>query len=138
MGTIATKSTLSGGVTPACNKCGIHLCWDISDVEYQADRSFWDAWICQDCNDGVPMSRKAFHPSAEATNGQTSAPAMKAEAGGQSLRSWLASIGESPESIDRDIAVCKEHPETRAYLIALAKADMARKNKEQKNEKNGQ
>lgn len=129
MGVVTNQSTLSDGVTPVCNKCGIHLCWDISDDEYQADQPFWDAWVCQDCNSGIAVSRKAFRQSAGAAHDQVSAPVTKTVAGGQSLRSWLASIGESPESIDRDIAVCKEHPETRAYLIALAKADMARKDK---------
>ena len=43
------------------------------------------------------------------------------------LREWLESLGESPESIERDLAVCREHPETRAFLIELARADRSRK-----------
>lgn len=46
--------------------------------------------------------------------------------GGGSLRAWLESLGESPESIDRDIAICRQHPETRALLVKWARADQAR------------
>lgn len=47
-----TKSTTFGddAHTPICNSCGISLCWDISDIEYQDSQSFWDNWECRDCN----------------------------------------------------------------------------------------
>ncbi len=71
MGITVSKSTIPGGVTPICDKCGVSLCWDISDDEYQADRPFWDAWICQDCNGGVPLSRKAYRQSTGTDTNQT-------------------------------------------------------------------
>lgn len=46
-----------GGYTPACNQCGVHLCWDISENEYEEDKQFWEDWICQDCNGGVRLKR---------------------------------------------------------------------------------
>ena len=45
---------------------------------------------------------------------------------GGSLRRWLESLGESQESINRDIAICRQHPETRALLVKWARADRAR------------
>lgn len=45
----------------------------------------------------------------------------------RTIREWLESIGESPESIEHDLAVCREHPESRAMLIEWARADRARK-----------
>lgn len=42
--------TMSGGVTPICDSCGVSLCWDISRTEYLEAKPFWDAWRCQDCN----------------------------------------------------------------------------------------
>jgi hypothetical protein len=50
-----------GGYTPVCNDCGIHLCWDISEYEYEEAESFWDNWRCQECNDGKAMSRKEYY-----------------------------------------------------------------------------
>lgn len=47
------------------------------------------------------------------------------QAGG-SLRAWLESLGESQKSIDRDIAICRQYPETRALLVKWARADQAR------------
>jgi hypothetical protein len=44
---------------------------------------------------------------------------------GGSLRRWLESLGESQESINRDIAICRQHPETRALLVKWARADRA-------------
>lgn len=52
--------TMPGGVTPICNRCGVSLCWDISAYEYGEDKPFWDAWVCQDCNGGKPMSRRDY------------------------------------------------------------------------------
>jgi len=42
--------------TPTCNECGIALCWDLSIVEYEEDKDFWDDWVCEVCNGGKPMS----------------------------------------------------------------------------------
>ena len=56
MGVLTCNSTLSGGVTPVCNCCGCHLCWDVSDVDYRKDQAFWDDWICRDCNGGTALS----------------------------------------------------------------------------------
>jgi hypothetical protein len=60
MGITRVKSTIPGGYTPVCNRCGIHLCWDISDEEARSARAFWDAWVCEDCNEGVAMSLKSW------------------------------------------------------------------------------
>ena len=49
MGVIKTNSTILGGLTPACNDCGIAMCWDISEEDYDSDKSFWDKWLCKDC-----------------------------------------------------------------------------------------
>lgn len=64
MGITRVRSTVAGGYTPVCNSCGVHLCWDISEEEARAARSFWNAWVCQDCNGGVPMSLKAWRRTA--------------------------------------------------------------------------
>jgi hypothetical protein len=62
MGIIADHPhTLEGGVTPACNECGIVLCYDIPFEEYLEEQDFWDSWICEDCNGGIPMYRKEFY-----------------------------------------------------------------------------
>ena len=133
MGVTVSKSTTPGGVTPICDKCGVSLCWDISDDEYQMDRPFWDTWVCQDCNGGVPLSRKACRESVKADEStclkRASANKQKREVGigthhrGNSLRAWLESIGESPEAIDQDIAICQQNPDVRAWLIAVARHD---------------
>jgi hypothetical protein len=47
-------------MTPICNNCGICLCWDISEFEYLSEKEFWDAWICQECNNGIKFTRKLF------------------------------------------------------------------------------
>lgn len=52
MGVISTPRTLSGGVTPACSVCGVRLCYDISEGEYERNRTFWDEWKCEACNVG--------------------------------------------------------------------------------------
>lgn len=49
MGVTRTKSTLPDGWTPICNDCGVFLCWDISQSEYEERPAFWDAWICAEC-----------------------------------------------------------------------------------------
>jgi len=44
MGVHITASTIPGGLTPICNKCGISLCWDISDEEYKEAVDFREKW----------------------------------------------------------------------------------------------
>lgn len=51
----------SGGVTPVCSDCGIHMCWDISDEEFEENIAFWDAWLCSDCD--RPASAYAWSPN---------------------------------------------------------------------------
>lgn len=53
-----------GGYTPICNSCGIKLCWDISEYEYEDNELFWDNWKCQQCNGGIKMRK----PTNERTN----------------------------------------------------------------------
>ena len=60
MGVQVNSATLAGGVTPQCGRCGVWLCWDISQSEYEQDRAFWDAWLCRECNGGTPMRRDEF------------------------------------------------------------------------------
>ena len=58
---ISTKDTfITGGVTPICNECGISLCYDISEEEYNEYPEFWDGWICKDCNGGESLSLKSW------------------------------------------------------------------------------
>jgi hypothetical protein len=57
MGVHRIKSTMLGGVTPICSDCGVSLCWDISDEEYEERAAFWDGWRCQECNGGQSMKR---------------------------------------------------------------------------------
>jgi hypothetical protein len=56
MGVVNGNSTLPGGMTPVCNVCGVHLCWDISQDDYRRNAAFWNAWICRDCNGGEALS----------------------------------------------------------------------------------
>ena len=51
---------MDGGVTPICNECGVALCWDISEEDYQQAKQFWDDWICQVCNGGTPLSLRSW------------------------------------------------------------------------------
>ncbi len=60
MGVTVTASTMSGAVTPICNDCGIALCWDVSDADYDAQKSFWDNWTCRDCNPNYEGALKRF------------------------------------------------------------------------------
>ncbi len=52
--------TMPGALTPICNQCGISLCFDIGQHEYEEAKPFWDEWICQDCNGGEPKSLLAW------------------------------------------------------------------------------
>jgi len=51
---------MEGALTPICERCGVSLCWDISEEEYEDAIQFWDDWICQDCNGGVRLSLKEW------------------------------------------------------------------------------
>jgi hypothetical protein len=64
MGVHTTASTIPGGLTPICNCCGVSLCWDISEEEYDERPGFWDAWQCRDCRDfgEVQMSQQVVTP----------------------------------------------------------------------------
>lgn len=57
MGVHVHHGTMPEGKTPICNECGVSLCFDISDDEYSLNQTFWDNWICRDCNGGEPMRR---------------------------------------------------------------------------------
>lgn len=60
MGVHVHGGTMPGAVTPICNTCGIALCWDIAEEEYEESRPFWDGWICRDCNGGRAVSLSAW------------------------------------------------------------------------------
>ena len=47
---MAVISSQIDGYTPVCGDCGIALCWDISESEYQDKKDFWDNWQCDICN----------------------------------------------------------------------------------------
>lgn len=51
MGVAVLNSTMKGGYTPICEKCGVALCWDISEEEYKERLKFWDNWICKECKE---------------------------------------------------------------------------------------
>lgn len=36
--------------TPICNNCGVYLCYDISEYDYERYKEFWDGWLCEVCN----------------------------------------------------------------------------------------
>ena len=57
MGVTIGNSTMDGAVTPICNSCGICLCYDISDSEYEENKTFWDNWQCGDCD---PSAKGSF------------------------------------------------------------------------------
>lgn len=46
-------SSLGGGKTPICSECGIALCFDIDDQEYEEMQDYWDAWRCEVCDPDV-------------------------------------------------------------------------------------
>lgn len=53
-------SNIVGGFTPVCNNCGVHLCWDISELEYLNLKHFWDNWKCENCDPNAKGSRKRY------------------------------------------------------------------------------
>jgi hypothetical protein len=65
MGVHVHPGTIPGGVTPICNDCGVSLCWDISEDQYERECAFWDDWKCRDCNGGEPMSRAALRNNVQ-------------------------------------------------------------------------
>lgn len=65
MGVIVLPSTLDGGFTPICNSCGVALCWDLSDFDYQENKSFWDNWVCKDCNPNYKGALTRFKQQKE-------------------------------------------------------------------------
>lgn len=74
MGITTHGGTMTGGVTPTCDECGVSLCWDVSRTDYLEAKAFWDAWRCRDCAPS-PLSaygwklengREALAPEIEA------------------------------------------------------------------------
>ena len=53
-------STMPGAVTPMCSECGVALCYDIPNEEYQEAKEFWDNWTCKECNPNYKGSLKKF------------------------------------------------------------------------------
>lgn len=49
MAVIVSKQ-FANGYTPICGDCGIALCFDIDENEYDAMRAYWDNWKCETCN----------------------------------------------------------------------------------------
>lgn len=72
MGISIHHGTMPGGVTPTCSDCGIALCWDISKEDYHEAATFWDEWICEDCNGGTPLSLKQWMISNKCSTQQSS------------------------------------------------------------------
>lgn len=50
MGVVESKQFPLDAVTPVCSSCGIYLCFDIGNEEYNDNIEFWDNWECKDCN----------------------------------------------------------------------------------------
>jgi len=67
MGITVTASTIPGGVTPVCDNCGIALCWDVSEPEYLANKTFWDNWRCKECNPDYRGALKRFRNALSRT-----------------------------------------------------------------------
>lgn len=68
MGVAKIKSTMEGAWTPHCNTCGIALCWDISQLEYEEEKEFWDRRECKECNPYAEGSRKRWRLNNEKDN----------------------------------------------------------------------
>jgi hypothetical protein len=60
MGVHRHRGTPMGALTPICNDCGISLCWDIAEEEYDEAREFWDRWVCQDCREHDGQERMSL------------------------------------------------------------------------------
>ena len=39
-----------GGMQPVCSSCGIALCYEITQEEYQEFQKYWDDWMCDICD----------------------------------------------------------------------------------------
>lgn len=46
---VTNSRTIPGDYTPICNQCGIALCYDISQEDYDKYQAFWDQWCCPEC-----------------------------------------------------------------------------------------
>jgi len=68
MGVHIHHGTMDEGVTPICNSCGISLCWDIHESDYNENKGFWDAWICEECNGGVKFNKAHYENEVRRTN----------------------------------------------------------------------
>lgn len=66
MGVHVHNGTMPGAVTPICNCCGIALCWDVDEDEYENAQAFWDAWVCKECNGGTSLSLQAWKQAGAA------------------------------------------------------------------------
>ena len=65
MGVTITPSTMPNSWTPICNDCGIALCYDISDDEYQRMKNFWENWRCKECNEDWKGARRRYEEQLE-------------------------------------------------------------------------
>jgi hypothetical protein len=43
-----------------CSECGVALCYDVPNEEYQEAKEFWDNWTCKECNPSYKGSLKEF------------------------------------------------------------------------------
>lgn len=55
MAVIESKQFGYPDLTPHCNDCGVPMCWDISQEEYDNNRAAWDNWICEYCSGQVSI-----------------------------------------------------------------------------------
>lgn len=60
MGVTKHNGTMPDGYTPICNTCGVTLCWDIHQTEYEHQKAFWDEWRCKECKPDAIGSRKKW------------------------------------------------------------------------------
>lgn len=37
------------GIQPICNECGIALCWELIQQDYEDKKYYWDNWSCKTC-----------------------------------------------------------------------------------------
>lgn len=60
MGVTKLNSTMPDAWTPICEECGVALCYDITEIEYQQNKEFWDNWTCKECNPNYKGSLRKF------------------------------------------------------------------------------
>jgi exodeoxyribonuclease V alpha subunit len=65
MGVCVVNSTYHGSVTPICSSCGVALCWDVENEEYEKHKEFWDNWTCRDCNPEYNGAYERFKKNKE-------------------------------------------------------------------------